>query len=125
MFLQNNSIPFKEILSYSLSDNENVVQTAHTITTNNTGSVVGRGIVGGLIAGPVGAIIGGSTAKKSSTTTVDPVSIHKYTVFITIDNINNSLIKLPFGNNEDNARHIASLLEVIINKNNQMSYGKQ
>lgn len=40
-----------------------------TYTTKTSGkSVVGRAIAGGVVAGPVGAIIGGATAKRTTTT---------------------------------------------------------
>lgn len=39
------------------------------VTTTSTGSAIGRGVAGALIAGPVGAIIGGATAKKTTETT--------------------------------------------------------
>lgn len=125
VFLKNMALQFKDILSYSLSDNKKIVQTAQTITTSKTGSVVGRGIVGGLVAGPAGAIIGGSTASKDSTTTFNsPITTHDYTIYITVNNLNNPMIELPIGNYENIARQISSLLEVIINNNNQLNYGK-
>lgn len=36
------------------------------VTKTSTGSAVGRGVVGALVAGPAGAIIGGATAKKTT-----------------------------------------------------------
>lgn len=65
-------IAFKDILSCSCSDNSQVLynQTAHSTTTTDGGSMVGRAIVGGVIAGDAGAIIGGSTAQKNTTTNI-------------------------------------------------------
>ena len=41
-----------------------IVDSSHTATTKmDTGSVIGRAIIGGAIAGGVGAIIGASTGK--------------------------------------------------------------
>lgn len=37
-------------------------------TKTSTGSAIGRGIVGGALLGPAGAIIGAGTAKKKTTT---------------------------------------------------------
>ena len=37
-------------------------------TKTSTGSAVGRGLVGGALLGPAGAIIGAGTAKKKTTT---------------------------------------------------------
>ena len=46
-----------------------IIDSSHTATATskvNTGSAVSRGVVGGMIAGPVGAIVGASTAKQDT-----------------------------------------------------------
>lgn len=46
-----------------------IIDSSHTATAIskvNTGSAVSRGVVGGMIAGPVGAIVGASTAKQDT-----------------------------------------------------------
>ena len=55
--------PQNEIISYN----------QETTTKTSTGSMAGRAIAGGLIAGPVGALIGGATAKQKSETKSTPV----------------------------------------------------
>jgi len=48
------------------------IDSSHTATSSSrtkVGSAAGRAIVGGMIAGPVGAIIGGGTGKKKTTIT--------------------------------------------------------
>ena len=68
---------FKDILSCELIEKENIETTSvvvghkdevtTTYTTKTSGkSLAGRAIVGGLIAGPVGAIIGGATARRTT-----------------------------------------------------------
>ena len=52
-------------------------------TKTSTGSVVGRSVAGALIAGPVGAIIGGTTAKQKEVTKKTPeyhTIIGRYTI---------------------------------------------
>lgn len=58
-------IPYDEISSYSIV--ENVVQKAQTQTTSK--GVITRAIIGGAIAGGVGAIVGAASAGSKSQTT--------------------------------------------------------
>jgi hypothetical protein len=58
---------FSDVVGCSLDDNYRIKKGAVTYTSetkNNTGSTLGRAVVGGLVAGGTGAIIGGATAKK-------------------------------------------------------------
>lgn len=61
----NNLIAYDEIESYSIIENN--VTKSHTKTKSK--GVVSRAIVGGAIAGGVGAIVGGMTAGSESNTT--------------------------------------------------------
>lgn len=58
-------IPYDEISSYSIV--ENVVQKAQTQTTSK--GVITRAIIGGGIAGGVGAVVGAASAGSKSQTT--------------------------------------------------------
>ena len=58
-------IPYDEIASYSIV--ENVVQKAQTRT--KTKGVISRAIIGGAIAGGVGAVVGAASAGSKSQTT--------------------------------------------------------
>ena len=58
-------IPYDEIISYSIV--ENVVQKAQTQTTSK--GVITRAIIGGAIAGGVGAVVGAASAGAKSQTT--------------------------------------------------------
>lgn len=57
-------IPYDEIISYSIV--ENVVQKAQTQTTSK--GVITRAIIGGAIAGGVGAVVGAASAGSKSQT---------------------------------------------------------
>ena len=46
-----------------------IIDTSHTATSTSrakTGSSIGRAVVGGMIAGPVGSIVGAGTAKRKT-----------------------------------------------------------
>ena len=63
-----NEMSFSDILDYTADDDYKVIKgkTEYTSQTKSkNGSTVGRAIVGGVLAGGAGAIIGGTTAKKS------------------------------------------------------------
>lgn len=49
-----------------------VTYKEESVTKTSTGSAIGRGVAGALIAGPAGAIIGGATAKKTTETKTTP-----------------------------------------------------
>ena len=115
---------FDSILDCQCSDDSHVVKGQTTITSKGTsaadnGSMIGRAVVGGLVAGSAGAIIGGSTAKKntSSTSVVNhgkDITKHNYTVWISVKDIANPLIQIPIGGDEVKANEIVSLMSAII-----------
>lgn len=62
---------FNEILGCDLSSSENLsvipAKNETTLTTKTNGkSMVGRALAGAIIAGPIGAVIGGATANKNT-----------------------------------------------------------
>lgn len=58
----------------------NTYETASK-TKTSTGSAIGRGLVGGALFGPAGAIIGGATAKKKTTSTTQATNDVTFLVF--------------------------------------------
>jgi len=57
-------LPFSKITDYEIiKDGETITKKKHS-----TGSTVGRALLGGLLAGGVGAIVGGATSKSVSHT---------------------------------------------------------
>ena len=118
---------FKDIINYTVSDNTTVIQKHSggritSISSTNTGSMVGRTLVGGVLAGGVGAAIGGATAKRESTSSVAPSSttsstIHNYMISVTVNNISNPIERLELGEDELITNEICALLSVIISRN--------
>ena len=79
---------FDEITGCSIREEKTVIpgQTTTTYTTKTKGgSMVGRALVGAVVAGPIGAAIGGVTAKKETIqhTSSTPDTI-KYKYYVTI-----------------------------------------
>lgn len=110
---------FKDVLDFKVVDNEEVVYTpAQYSTTTNTGSMIGRAIVGGLVSGGVGAIIGGATASKETVQTVNSSSIthHDFKIILYLNKLHNSKEELAIGDDVNKTQEISSLLTYVLNK---------
>lgn len=118
---------FGDILGCSVSDDHSVRKGAATVdlsgeTDSKTGSVVGRAIVGGVLAGPAGAVVGGATASKevemSGTVSFgDDTVLHDYTVRVTVRDIARPSVSIHIGADAAKAAEVAALFEVIIDGN--------
>jgi hypothetical protein len=119
---------FSDILDCTVNDDIIERETVHTYRGNSiatsktdTGSMVGRAIVGGVLLGGAGAVIGGSTAKRNTViehgtdTSVHNKEIeHNYKVAITVKDIANPIIYLNVGSNAKLKDEIVSLMKVIM-----------
>ena len=107
---------FKDVMSCSVSSRDRIERGNVTaITESNNGSVIGRAIVGDIVAGPAGAIIGGSTAKqKTEYIQGDDRVVHDYTVNITMNSISEPNIRINTGERPKLTNEIVSLMNVII-----------
>ena len=77
-------------------------------------------MVGALVAGPAGAIIGGTTAKKKTVVKNEPDSTkHYYSVDITTDDISNPLLTIKVGSSLTHANEIDATIKAIIHKYNK------
>ncbi len=125
MYYNNRVVRFNEIISCDYVDNSRVetkqTGSATTDISTNTGSMLGRAVVGGVLAGGAGAIIGGSTAKKTGETVIETNSVsvtkHDYTVIINTKNVRNPLLKIPCGEREQAMHDIVATLKAAIANN--------
>lgn len=118
VFIMGKEYSFKDIISCTFSDTPRVIKGKVTaITKNKNGNVIGRAIVGDLVAGSAGAIIGGTTAKKHTEFIQgDDRTIHDYTVIINMNSISEPIIRIHTGDNGTLTNEIVGLMNVIITR---------
>lgn len=120
LILMGKDLDFCSILSCSLNDNSRIQKgsvTYESKTKTDNGNMLGRAVVGGVLAGGIGAVIGGSTASKNTqtiTTHEDDIIIHDYTVVINLNNLKNPIIRISLGQDENITNEIIGLLNVIM-----------
>lgn len=111
-------IPFDKILTYSLSDNQQVISTTSGTgeTSTSTGSMVGRALVGGVLLGGVGALAGATTAKKDTeiNTTTEHTTYHDYKIYLNLNDLANPQIVIRFGGDAESANKAACIFNIII-----------
>lgn len=121
LFIENKPYHFKDIINFNVCDNSEVLYSGNATSSTETksGSMIGRAVVGGVLLGGAGAIIGGTTAKKDSITSISQSSytIHKYEIIITVNSLSKPSLKLEIGNNQDAMQKISSILSIIIERN--------
>ena len=110
---------FSDILSFSVQDNAQTIYSGSTSTARtNNGSMFGRAAVGGLVAGNVGAVIGGATASKTIETSDSISSImHNYSIVVTVNSLSSPMVTLKIGEDQNLMNQVRSILTVIINRN--------
>ena len=108
-----------DILGCSLEDNHKVIKGEITSTTQTkNGNMVKRAVVGNILLGGAGAVIGGSTAGKTTITTQgDDTVQHDYTIVINVDSLSNPILRIHVGRDGVLANEIVGLMNVIVNRN--------
>lgn len=115
------TIPFSQLLGCEIKDDSytTVTGTKEEVTRASNGSTVGRALVGGLIAGPVGAIVGGATAKKT-TEVIDntqTITHHHYFAIINLSDIATPTLRIDCGTSTPRiAEEIKGIITSIIAK---------
>ena len=105
LVINGTQISFKEIIDFNIND------MSSYRTSTSTSSMIGRGAVGGLMFGGVGALAGANTA---STTTVKENNRYKFN--IVLDDFANPNFTCMIYNDED-ASKLYSVLKLIVDKN--------
>lgn len=101
---------FDDIVSCEYNGEQITPQTS--IRANNSG-IIGRAAVGTIVAGPVGAIIGGITTPNKVETTIHSTGND---VLIYTNIISDPLIRIPFGFRANEAREVFATIKAIIYK---------
>lgn len=120
LVLMGEDLPFCDVLGCSLDDTPRIRRgniTYESKTKTNNGNMLGRAVVGGVLAGGAGAVIGGSTANKNTQTIAtqgDDFTIHDYTVIININSLKNPIVRIALGRDGKTANEIVGLLNVIM-----------
>lgn len=109
---------YSELVSSEVKDESYTTTSGmkYEVTKSSSGSTIGRAVVGGLIAGPAGAIIGGVTSKKK-TEVIDNTMSHyneHYFVIITLTTLKESVIKIDCDDSLEKAEEINAILVGII-----------
>ena len=120
IFIGDRELKYKMILGYNLDDNtQTITQGGNMQAKTSTGSMLGRGIVGGVLLGGVGALAGAATAKKNIQTDASVTTTkHSYKVHIYIASPTDPRLTVECGAYNNYARDLAATLNYIIYKNN-------
>ena len=113
-------IPFCSILDFSVEDEVITIgeNTATTVTKTSTGSMIKRGLVGGVLFGGIGALAGAATAKSISETQFNnPDERHEYSITVNIDSLSSPIYLMHFGKDSDKCSKTAGILTVILQRN--------
>lgn len=129
-FLTQEQIREKERIEYSEAIQTLAGYKKQKVSTNK-GSMLGRAIVGGLIAGPVGAIVGGATASKTIEDTSYASNNKKvfpehtgYALSIRLNDIDVPYIKYDCGEDSEGANTIYSILKILIRQNSNNGFAE-
>lgn len=121
VYIDSRPVPFNKILGCTLTDNEQTISTTTGVedTTVSTGSMIGRAIVGNMVAGRAGAILGASTASREKVvnTTTNHSVVHDYVLFLNVDDLTAPQYILKFGKDMESANQAVSAFNVIVHRN--------
>ncbi len=124
MYYNDRVVHFSELISCEYVDDSTIetqlTGTKTTESSTNTGSMLGRAVVGGILAGGAGAIIGGATAKQTGETKIETNSVsvtkHNYIIVINTANVRNPLLKINCGDCQQAVLDIVATLNAAIAK---------
>lgn len=127
------NIPTGRIIGYDIVDVNGgnkppLISATTTIVKTDTGSLVKRAIIGGVLAGGVGAAIGAATAKKTFTQELSDVDHFRnllrssidstnLEVIIKTDDIESPMVRIRFDSYKKKAEEFAAILNIFIKQN--------
>lgn len=108
---------FSDIIGVDYIDKIPHGGTVATTKTDNV-NMAGRAIVGGLVAGGLGAAVGAATAKQQ--TTYNTNDAHDYVILINTKILSKPLIELRISNNISQVNEVMATLNAVIAYNNKV-----
>lgn len=123
--IQGKLYKFTDILDFDAMDNTTLKETSYTSSNGTSktsnGNMAIRSGVGYALAGPAGAIIGGTTSKKNNVsydkTETTTETKHHYEIVVVVNDFKKPQIVLDFKNNKSLFFEVKSILTIILNKN--------
>lgn len=117
VLINKSAMPYSNIRACELLvDGQTSTSTTSTITKSSTGSVVGRAVVGTVVAGGAGAVIGGLSGKKTGTGETTTNVITNYSVRISTNNIAEPTKIIRCNNDIVFATNLVDTLNIIIER---------
>lgn len=126
-------IPFRKIIGYEIIDvNGNrstpLITATTTVTKTDTGDMIKRAIIGGVVTGGVGAVIGAATAPKTTISELSKVDeyrnllrMHTDSTYLALniktDDIASPVLKIRFDMFKEETEELAASLNAIICQN--------
>lgn len=111
---------FSTLRSCELHSSGQVVTSEYTgKSKSSTGSLIGRTIAGGVLAGGAGAIIGGMTGTKTQSGSTTTIAKSEYTIVINFNDLKNPTKMLRCGIDLEFASDFANTINLIIEKEKQ------
>ena len=112
--IKDDAMSFSDIIGVDYIDKAQDAVRFSTTKTDN-GSMVGRAIVGGIVAGGLGAAVGAATANEQ---TIYNENIgHEYVVLINTKNLSKPLIELRISNNISQVNEVVATINAVISQN--------
>lgn len=118
IIINGKNFSFDEIEGCTIREEKTIIP-GHTTTSyttkTNSGSMIGRALVGAVVAGPIGAAIGGATAKKETIqhTNSTPDTV-KYKYYVTIGVNRKGWQDIVYDTNfKDRAEKVVNFIEKI------------
>lgn len=125
VFIDNKEMSFTDISSFKIIDNYQIKHgqvNGKLDTKTKTGSLVGRSAAGAIIGGGVGAMIGASSAAKTTQVNYSQGNdkvVHDYVLLVGTKSFDEPVIEIRIGDRWKLATEIEMVFNLILERNNQ------